>query len=278
MSNINWFPGHMAKTIKQLKQQFNGVDIIIELLDARIPYSSRNPVLSDLILDKHLHIVCLTKIDLANPDETKKWIDKLQQSHKHVIKLNTLKQHGIKQLLETCKQFSEVKRRSRRFYISKVMICGVPNVGKSALINKLAKKKAAAVENKPGVTKQTRGVMIDKFIELIDTPGILWPKIDDPQTGIKLALTKAIKQSIVEDTHLVEWFLEFCTQRYAHQLKKRYKLEQAQLDDTDLIAHIGHRMNWIMQNGEINETKIYRSIIEDYQTGKLGNMTLDITT
>lgn len=276
MSNIHWFPGHMAKTIKQLKQQFNGIDIIIELLDARIPLSSRNPVIKDLITDNHVHVICLTKVDLADSAHTKSWVELLKKENKYVIKINTLKQHGIKHLLETCKQISESKRKSRRFFISKVMICGIPNVGKSALINKLAKKRAAAVENRPGVTKQTRGVMIDKFIELIDTPGILWPKIEDPQTGIKLALTKAVKQSIVEDTHLVDWFLKFCVTYYPSKLISRYKLKLEHLSDSDIIAHIGHSMNWIMQNKEINETKIYRSIVEDYQTGKLGTMTLDV--
>ena len=276
MSSIQWFPGHMAKTIKDLKQKFNGINIVIELLDARIPLSSRNPIISDLITQRHHHIICLTKIDLADPAKTKQWIDYFKTQNTHVIKLNILKQHGVKELIQTCKQIAEQKRQSRRFYISKVMICGIPNVGKSALINKLAKKRAAAVQNKPGVTKQTRGVMIDKFIELIDTPGILWPKIDNPKTGIKLALTKAIKQTIVDDTPLVEWFLEFCIKWYPKQLKKRYKLSQDHLIDADIISHIGHSMNWIKQDGDVNETKIYRSIVEDFQTSKLGLMTLDI--
>ena len=276
MSSIQWFPGHMAKTIKDLKQKFNGIDIVIELLDARIPLSSRNPIISDLITQRHHHIICLTKIDLADPKKTRQWINYFKSKNTHVIKLNNLKQHGIKELIQTCKQIAEKKRQSRRFYISKIMICGIPNVGKSALINKLAKKRAAAVQNKPGLTKQTRGVMIDKFIELIDTPGILWPKIDDPKTGIKLALTKAIKQTIVDDTQLVEWFLEFCSRWYPNQLKQRYKLSQNHLIDADIISHIGHSMNWIKQDGEVNETKIYRSIIEDFQTSKLGLITLDI--
>jgi ribosome biogenesis GTPase A len=275
MSIIQWFPGHMAKTIKDLKQQFKGIDIIIELLDARIPLSSRNPVITDLISERHHHIICLTKVDLADPGQTKKWVNYLKIQNKNVIKINVLKQHGVKQLIETCKQVTEKKRRSRRFYISKVMICGIPNVGKSALINKFAKKRAAAVQNKPGITKQTRGVMIDKFIELIDTPGILWPKIKDEQTGLKLALTKAIKQTISDDNILVEWFLEFCIKNYPERLKKRYKLTQEHLVDEDIISHIGHSMNWIKQNGELNDTKIYRSVIEDFQTGKLGIMSLD---
>lgn len=275
MNPIQWFPGHMAKTIKELKNKFNGIDIIIELLDARIPLSSRNPIISDLVNQKHHHIICLTKVDLADPAQTKHWITFFKKTNKHVIKMNILKQHGIKELLQTCIQLSEKKRQTRRFYISKVMICGIPNVGKSALINKLAKKRAATVQDKPGVTKQVRGVMIDKFIELIDTPGILWPKINDPETGIKLALTKAVKQNIVDDTHLVDWLLKFCISYYPSQLQKRYKLSQTQLIDVEIISHIGHNMNWVKQNGEPNETKIYRSIIEDFQTSKLGLMTLD---
>ena len=275
MTDIHWFPGHMAKTIKQLKQQLSQVDIIIELLDARIPLSSRNPIIDDFITSRHQHIIGLTKTDLADQNQTKEWIQFFQNKTPYVVSLNCLKNHGIKHMLNLCKTTSEKKRLSKRFHITKVMICGIPNVGKSELINKLAKKRASQVQNKPGVTKQTKGVMIDLFIELIDTPGILWPKIEDKDNAKKLALTKAIKETIVDDYGLVDWLMPFLIKHYPKALIKRYKLTPNQLEYPDILTHIGHRMNWLSKDFELNENKIYRSIIEDFQKQRLGVISLD---
>lgn len=273
--SINWFPGHMAKTIKQLREEFKQADIIIECLDARIPYSSRNPIIHDIIAPKHTHIIALTKTDIADSRKTATFIQQFKQETPYVFELNLLKNKGVKALLETAKTISEKKRQSRRFYIAKVMICGIPNVGKSALINKLAKKKATQVQNRPGVTKKNQGVMIGKFLELIDTPGILWPKISDPQVGIKLALTKAIKQTIVDDYQLSEWLLTYLAPHYPSLLMQRYKLSSLNQSQDSLFENMARNMKWLQKDNEINENKLHRSFIEDFQKQRIGKITLD---
>ena len=275
MTTINWFPGHMAKTIKQLREEFKQADIIIECLDARIPNSSRNPIIHDILAEKHTHIIALTKTDLADTRKTNEFTTQFKQETPYVVELNLLKGKGVKAILETAKAISEKKRQSRRFYIAKVMVCGIPNVGKSALINKLAKKKATQVQNRPGVTKKNQGVMIGKFLELIDTPGILWPKITDPQVGIKLALTKAIKETIVDDYQLSEWLLTYLAPHYPTLLMQRYKLSSLNHSQDKLFETIATNMKWLQKNNEINENKLHRSFIEDFQKLRIGKITLD---
>ncbi|RAP31738.1 ribosome biogenesis GTPase YlqF [Candidatus Marinamargulisbacteria bacterium SCGC AG-343-D04] len=275
MSQIHWFPGHMAKTIKTLKSMTSRVDIIIECCDARIPKSSRNPIINTLVTEKHVHIIVLSKIDLADPDSTKKWVQSLETECDAVIECNILKNSGIKEILKRCKSISQKKRQKKRFHISRVMICGIPNVGKSALINKMAKKKAAAVQNKPGVTKQTKGVMLDHFLELIDSPGILWPKVDTEETSIKLALTKAIKETLYNDFKLCEWLLTFLLEKYPLSISKRYKIDSLPSTVSELMDIIAQNMGWLTKNKEIHEEKTSRRIIEDFQKQRLGPISLE---
>ena len=275
MKHINWFPGHMAKTIKTLKQQLSQTDIIVELLDARIPFSSRNPIIDTLIQEKHFHIIALTKTDLADETITKEWLTHLKKSHKTVVAINSLKGKGVKQLLSICKQFSDTKKAQKRFYITKVMICGIPNVGKSELINKLAKKKANQVQNKPGVTKKTKGFLLDLHMEVIDTPGILWPKLDNQATAKKLALTKSIKETITEDSQLADWLLSFLKDYYPDRLKTRYKLNDINKHNDILIEDISYSMKWLTKNNTPNEEKATRQLIEDFQKQRFGLISLD---
>tara|TARA_B100000427_G_scaffold155457_1_gene129220 strand:+ start:3262 stop:4110 length:849 start_codon:yes stop_codon:yes gene_type:complete len=278
MKHINWFPGHMAKTIKTLKQQLSQTDIIVELLDARIPFSSRNPIIDTLIQEKHFHIIALTKTDLADETITKEWLTHLKKSHKTVVAINSLKGKGVKQLLSICKQFSDTKKAQKRFYITKVMICGIPNVGKSELINKLAKKKANQVQNKPGVTKKTKGFLLDLHMELIDTPGILWPKLDNQATAKKLALTKSIKETITEDSQLADWLLSFLKDYYPDRLKTRYKLNDINKHNDILIEDISYSMKWLTKNNTPNEEKATRQLIEDFQKQRFGAISFDQPT
>ena len=275
MKHINWFPGHMAKTIKTLKQQLSQTDIIVELLDARIPFSSRNPIIDTLIQEKHFHIIALTKTDLADETITKEWLTHLKKSHKTVVAINSLKGKGVKQLLSICKQFSDTKKAQKRFYITKVMICGIPNVGKSELINKLAKKKANQVQNKPGVTKKTKGFLLNLHMELIDTPGILWPKLDDQDIAKKLALTKSIKQTITDDAQLSDWLLTFLKENYPERLKTRYKLSEVNKHNDLLIHDISQTMKWLTKQNTPNEDKVMRQLIEDFQKQRFGLISLD---
>ncbi|MDC0036716.1 ribosome biogenesis GTPase YlqF [bacterium] len=276
MSSINWFPGHMAKTIRQLRQEFERSDIVIEILDARLPVSSRNPIIDQCVQEKHCHIIALTKIDLADPKATSYWEKELRKVTPHVFCLNVLKKQGIKGLLTCCQAFADQKNKSKRFYISKIMVCGIPNVGKSHVINALAKKRVAAVQNKPGVTKQTRGIMLGKHLEIMDTPGILWPKLDDQTAAIKLALAKSIKQTILNDYQLVEWFLPFMAATYPDLLQKRYRID-ADYDDLETyLDAIASSMNWKTRDGERDEPRLLRSIIDDFQRMNFGRCSLDL--
>lgn len=275
MNPIQWFPGHMAKTIKQLQQELTHVDIIIELLDARIPAASRNPIITRFIQDKHHHIIALTKCDLADRTQTARWVRHLKQDTPHVFELNIIKKKGIKSLKSHCLEQAKAKKKARRFYISKIMICGIPNVGKSALMNALAHKKVAQVQNKPGVTKQKKGIMLDHCLELIDTPGILWPKLDNQDNAIKLALHKAIKQTITDDYQLAHWLVRFLQHHYLSRLTSRYSNTCFYPDSEATIHSIATRMNWIKANHEINEQKAYRSLIEAFQKQEFGPTSLD---
>ena len=273
--DIQWFPGHMAKTIKELKVKLQGVDCVIECIDSRIPYSSRNPIIDTLLLSKHKHIIVLTKIDLADSTLTEKWKSYFLNKGKQVVLCNIPKRKGLTNLITTCKQLSANKRKNKRFAITRAMIVGIPNVGKSALINALSKKQAAKVQNKPGLTRQTKGIMIDDFIELIDTPGLLWPKIEDLLIGKKLAITCAIKQTLVDDAILSDWLIDYLSLFYPKFLKKRYKLEDLGKTPAHTIELIARQMKWISSHNEPDEQKTHRKILSDYQLNKLGNLTLD---
>ena len=275
MKPIHWFPGHMAKTIKQMRQELQGCDIIIELLDARLPLSSRNPIIDDCIQDMHQHIIALTKTDLADPKQTKAWQAYFRKLTNDVFALNILKKQGINGLMARCKAIADAKNKSKRFYISKIMVCGIPNVGKSHVINAMAKKRVAAVQNKPGVTKQTRGIMLGKNLEIIDTPGILWPKFDDQTVGIKLALGKSIKQQLLNDYQLVERLIPFLLEHYPTALHERYKLTRPFNGFDDCLDAIADSMNWKTRSGERDDSRLLRSIVEDFQRMRFGRCSLD---
>ncbi len=275
MTHINWFPGHMAKTINQLKQRLQGIDIIIELLDARIPFSSQNPIIKTFITSNHHHVIGLTKTDLADPHTTTQWIAHFKNITPHVFHLNIPKNKGVSELLKCCKTISQNKRQKKQFHITKVMICGIPNVGKSALLNKLAKKKAAAVQNKPGVTKSTQPIMLDKFVQLIDSPGLLWPKLDNKSVAQHLALTGAIKDIQFDTEELISSHLPYIIQHYADRLKNRYKLSESDFNEPSLLEPIAYGIKAMLEGDIPNTQKAALTLLQDIRSGRFGTISLE---
>jgi ribosome biogenesis GTPase A len=273
--DIHWFPGHMAKTIKELKSKLSSIDIIIECLDARIPLASRNPLIDTFVSQKQTHIIALTKIDLADPAITKEWVNYFKGKSKYCVLLNIPKHLGIKNLLGLCNQIAESKKETKRFYVSKVLVCGIPNVGKSALINRIANKSVAKVQNKPGVTKHTKGNLINQHLEIIDTPGILWPKLDQTGTAVKLALCLAIKQSIVNDKDLSDFLLDYLEKEYPEKLKKRYNLSHLESDIASITNSITKQLHFLQKGAELDLTRCYRKIIDDFSSNKFVSVSLE---
>ncbi|RAP32208.1 ribosome biogenesis GTPase YlqF [Candidatus Marinamargulisbacteria bacterium SCGC AG-414-C22] len=274
-TNVQWFPGHMAKTIKELKNEINQVDIIIECVDARTPASCNYEFFNQLATKKQ-RIIVFTKIDLANPVETKKWEAYYQSKNITTFGINILKKQGLKALFMHLKSISEKSQQQKRFHITKVMIIGLPNIGKSALINALAKKQAAKVQNKPAVTKQTQWVVITPYLFLLDTPGVLMPKISNTSTIIKLALIKCIKDTLLDYTKCATWLISFILDNnHVKELESRYKISINTTNTTEILLQIGAARHCLLPNKEINEDKVVRLIIDDYRKGAFGKLTFD---
>ena len=274
MNPIQWFPGHMAKTMKELKQELNQVDLIIECIDARSPKSSEHHFFESLS-EKKERIIVLTKTDLANPSITATWVDYFKKQSIRTFDVNILNKSGIKPILSHLKQFSDKKRQKKQFFITKVMIIGLPNIGKSALINALAKKQATKVQNKPAITKQTQWVNITDHLFLLDTPGVLMPKIKNEDTAIKLCLIKCIKETLFDYTKVSRWLIHHLANHHRMLLEKRYSIDISMLNPDEIITLIAEKRKCLLQNGEINDEKVVRLIIEDFRNGKLGRISLD---
>ena len=236
--NLNWFPGHMAKTLRQIEADLKLVDLVIELLDARIPISSQNPETKKLMADKK-RIVILNKSDLADEKENIKWVNKFESQNIPAILCNSNTGEGIQKitsriekLMEEEKQKAEAKGRIGK--IIRVMIIGVPNVGKSSLINRMAQKTSAQVGNKPGVTKQKQWIRLSNNIELLDTPGVLWPRLDNQKVALNLAYTGTIKNEVLDDQDVAYNLLKYLIEEYRQNVIQRYALRE---DIIDAILH-----------------------------------------
>lgn len=278
---LNWFPGHMAKTLRQIEADLKLVDLVIELLDARIPISSQNPETKKLIADKK-RIVILNKSDLADEKENIKWVNKFESQNIPAILCNSNTGEGIQKitsriekLMEEEKQKAEAKGRIGK--IIRVMIIGVPNVGKSSLINRMAQKTSAQVGNKPGVTKQKQWIRLSNNIELLDTPGVLWPKFED-KCALHLAYTGTIKDEIIDKQEVAYRLLTELFQNYKANLVERYKLKEDEMKDItilELMQIIGKKRGALVAGGIIDEEKVANIILDDFRMGKLGRITLE---
>lgn len=278
--NIQWYPGHMVKTKRLIQENIKLVDVVIELLDARIPVSSRNPEIDRLIGDKP-RVIILNKADLADENINSQWQKYFSKSGNKVIMVDSIKGVGLKEVVGAAKILAKPrldyeKTRGRLPRAIRAMVVGIPNVGKSSFINKLVGKGAAKTGDKPGVTRGKQWVRISNDVELLDMPGILWPKFDDSQVGLNLAFCGSIRDDIMDVVELAAKLVEVLSTIYPQKLKERYKLEQIETDDgLELLRIIGKKRGAIIAGGEIDMYRIAQIVIDEFRGAKIGRMSLE---
>lgn len=278
MSNqnpIQWFPGHMTKAKRQMEENLKKVDFVIEIRDARIPDSSKNPMLDELIQNKP-RLILLSKKDKADPIATKEWIQKLQSQGHQVLALDLIKDSYFKALVQaaqtTCqKLIDKQKRRGIRPRALRAMVCGIPNVGKSTFINTMAKRKAAQTADRPGVTKSLQWIKLGQSLELLDTPGVLWPKFEDPNTGMRLAILGSVRDEVVNMQELAIYACRWLQETKPGLLANLYQIEE-QKDPWQTLEKIALKRGYL-QKGSIDENRLVRSFIKDIREDKLGPLT-----
>ena len=278
MSNqnpIQWFPGHMTKAKRQMEENLKKVDFVIEIRDARIPDSSKNPMLDELIQNKP-RLILLSKKDKADPIATKEWIQKLQSQGHQVLALDLIKDSYFKALVQaaqtTCQKFiDKQKRRGIRPRALRAMVCGIPNVAKSTFINTMAKRKAAQTADRPGVTKSLQWIKLGQSLELLDTPGVLWPKFEDPNTGMRLAILGSVRDEVVNMQELAIYACRWLQETKPGLLAKLYQIEE-QKDPWQTLEKIALKRGYL-QKGSIDENRLVRSFIKDIREDKLGPLT-----
>lgn len=277
--SIQWFPGHMAKARRQVTEKLKLVDVVYELLDARLPLSSRNPMIGEIVSHKP-RVVLLTKCDLADEKVNKKWVEYFRdqdvevlevdaQTGKGVGKIQAVTDKLLQSLFETRQRKGIGSRRVR------AMVIGIPNVGKSSLINRLAKRTATVTGDRPGVTKAQQWIKIGQNLELLDTPGILWPKFEDPRVGMRLAMSGAIKEEILHIEEVAVEAITYLQERYPKELGERYKLSDLQMDSYSLLQEIGKKRGCLQRGGEVNTEKASEIFLTDLRAGRLGRISFE---
>ncbi|MGV3465751.1 MAG: ribosome biogenesis GTPase YlqF [Heyndrickxia sp.] len=277
---IQWFPGHMAKARREVSEKLKLVDIIFELVDARIPVSSANPMLDEIVQQKKPRLVLLNKADMADSIRTKQWIQYYADNGQKALAINSQAGSGMDTIVKAAQEllkskFDRMKSRGMKPRAIRAMIIGIPNVGKSTLINRLASKNIAKTGNTPGVTKSQQWIKVGKQLELLDTPGILWPKFEDEIVGYKLALTGAIKDTILNLQDIAVFGLRFLEMHYPNELMERYQFEHLPDEIVDVFNHIGKLRGCLMAGGEIDYDKTAETIIRDLRSLKIGRITFD---
>ena len=278
--HINWYPGHMKKTKEMVQNNLKLVDVVIELLDARIPLSSKNPEIDKLAQNKP-RVVVLNNSDLSDKAKLNKWISYYQSKGIKAIPVDTLKGNGVNKIVEECKNATKekmdaLKEKGRKERAIRVMIVGVPNVGKSSLINKLTGRKSTQTGDRPGVTKGKQWVRLKGNLELLDTPGILWPKFEDQKIALNLAFTRAIKDEILDIDTLGLKFIEKMSEIEPEKLKARYKLDSLGEEPLETMEMIGRKRGFILGRNELDYTRIAKTVLNEFREGKLGQITLEV--
>lgn len=288
-TRIQWYPGHMLKTKKQIIEDLKLIDVVVEILDARIPMSSQNPDIQQITNNKK-KIVLLNKADLANEKETSKWINYFNKKGIKAISTDSNIGRGTNEVLKQIQKIMEVEiekaaAKGRTNKNIRIMIIGIPNVGKSSLINRLVNKKTAEVGNRPGVTKQKQWVRIGKNIELLDTPGVLWPKFEDEKVALNLAYVGSIKDEVLPKTEVAYQLLKFLYNNYQNEIIQKYKLTEEDLSSiisdvendniVSLMNIIARKRGAIISGGEIDYEKTSGIVLNDFRTGKIGRITLE---
>ena len=278
--NIQWYPGHMTKTRRQMEADLKLVDAVCEIVDARIPISSRNPDI-DSICGHKPRMVILNRWDLADPDATSKWVAYYKSKGIVAVPTDCKSRRGINHFTPSARQLlhEKIERNQARGMTKalRLMIAGIPNVGKSTLINQISGRKGAKAENRPGVTRGKQWVAVDKDLLLLDTPGILWPKFEDPEVGMMLAYTGAVKDGILDIEELACRLIQLLHRRYPEALKERYKIEAEQgTPGWKLLELAGRKRGYLISGGEVNTERMSKVLVDEFRSGKLGKFTLEM--
>lgn len=277
--SIQWYPGHMTKTRRQIEADLKLVDAVCEIVDARIPISSRNPDI-DSICGNKPRIIVLNRMDLADPNATKRWTNYFRSKGMAVIATDCKSKKGIADFLPAVRSVLKEKiqrNEAKGMHKSlRIMIVGIPNVGKSTFINQISGRKGAKAENRPGVTRGKQWVTVSNELLLLDTPGILWPKFEDPEVGMMLAYTGAVKEGVIDIEELAAHLMELMQKYYPQTLKDRYKVEaQTGTPGYMLLEEAGRKRGYLMARAEVNTERMAKVLLDEYRSGKLGKFTLE---
>lgn len=280
VSSIQWFPGHMAKTRRLMQKNISLVDAVVEITDARIPQSSRNPEMDSLVGQKP-RLIILNKCDAADDNITAMWLDYYKKRGILALATDCKTGKGVRNFLPMLKEL--LKEQIDRWHAKgmvgrpiRIMIVGIPNVGKSSFINKMAKTKKAKVEDRPGVTLGKQWVSLDKELELLDMPGVLWPKFEDKLVGERLAFTGAVKDDIMDLEHLSSRLLQFLNENYPKNIIERYGIELTENEEGfEILKRIGKKRGFLISGGEINTERTAITVLDEFRSGKVGKLTLE---
>lgn len=290
-TNINWYPGHMAKTKRQIIEDLKLIDVVVEILDSRIPISSQNPDINKIVGNKK-KIIVLNKSDLADEKQNKLWVSYFKKNNITAVIVDANSGMGINQVIKEIEKImrTELDRNANKGRVGRairVLVLGIPNVGKSSFINRISRKTSALVGNKPGVTKQKQWIRVSNNIELLDTPGVLWPKFESESVALNLAYTGTIKDDILDRVEVAFYLVKFLLDNYLENLCNRYKLEKEQIEKLktndqyestnilEIMHLIGKKRGAIVSLGNVDEEKVANIILDDFRTGRLGKITLE---
>jgi len=280
LDQLSWFPGHMTKTRRMITAEIANMDAVCEIIDARIPMSSRNPDLDELTAGKP-RIVVLNRVDQADSAQTKRWAAYFRSLGYAVIEVDAKSGAGVKQFAPAVRSLLKDKiaayeAKGQVGRVLRVMILGIPNVGKSTFINKVSGRKSAKAEDRPGVTRGKQWVPVDKTLELLDTPGILWPKFEDPEVGVRLAFTGAIRDDVIDTEELAGRLMSYLGAQYPAALLERYKITVEEGEDGfALLEKAGRKRGFLISGGEVDTERMSRILLDEFRGGKLGRFTLE---
>ena len=280
MQTIQWFPGHMTKTKRQIQSSLKLVDAVAEIIDARIPVSSRNPDLAKLVQNKP-RVILLNKCDMANQTATKMWIDYFKKQNLVAIPVDCKSGRGLDKFAPAVNtvmshKIARLKEKGMVNPTIRIMIVGIPNVGKSSFINKMVKKNRAKVEDRPGVTRGNQWYTIAKNLEMLDTPGVLWPKFDDPVVGDRLAFIGSVKDAVLDVETMAVRLIDVLREGYPERLAERYKLDDiTDMQSWEILEAIGRKRGMLISGGEVNTERASVMLLDEYRGGKLGKITME---